>query len=282
MIHLKSQAKQTEYRSIITGFRRRTINNLRQKYDVNIQLSNSQTPSSAVVPTPSVLPVDTTEQHDDQQAAPEENHSLSAETLNQTLEIEILITGYEDKTLACRDEIFKLAEEFDSTMEIDSFVDHLLVLEEDFLEDTSFKQQTGVQPQGELNFAQQLSAAQHQHQQQEVPSSNNIHLIKPTKHNKQQQQRQAQFQVKNAPWGANEQNGFKDEQQQKGKYSRQRNGHKNSPRKGSSTPHPGYLGKILSVTVSFTPVVLLRFTLIIHDMITVYNRTVLSLEKTDL
>ncbi|MCY7362714.1 MAG: hypothetical protein LH629_11715 [Ignavibacteria bacterium] len=67
---------------------------------------------------------------------------------------------------------------------IDSCINHLLVLEEDFLEDSSFKQQTGVQPQGELNFAQQLLTAQHQHHQQEVPSSNNIHLIKPTKKRK--------------------------------------------------------------------------------------------------
>jgi rRNA processing protein Krr1/Pno1 len=302
-----------EYRSLLIGFHRRTINNLRQKYDVNIQLSNSQTPSSAVVPTPSVLPVDTTEQHDDQQAAPEENHSLAAETLNQTLDIEILITGYEDKALACRDEIFKLIKEFDSTItmeieidrrihariigsggqklqqimkeydvevkfptanqsdkvhvigtnqeKIDSCIDHLLVLEEDFLEDTSFKQQTNVQPSGELNFAQQLLTAQHQHQQQEVPSSNNIHLIKPTKNNKQQQ-RQAPFQVKNAPWGANEQNGYEDEQQKKGNHSRQRNGHKNSPRKGSSAPNPGDLGKILSMIICSPPEICMSVQLI--------------------
>ena len=42
-----------EYRSIIIGARRRTINQLKQKYDVNIQISNSSTPPSAVVPTPS-------------------------------------------------------------------------------------------------------------------------------------------------------------------------------------------------------------------------------------
>ena len=114
----------SEYRSLITGFRRRTLNNLKQKHDVNIQISNSQTPSSAVVPTPSSTnDTPTTTQHDDQQATPQENHSLSTET-NQTNDTEILITGYENKALACRDEILKLIQEFESTITMEIEIDH--------------------------------------------------------------------------------------------------------------------------------------------------------------
>jgi hypothetical protein len=116
----------SEYRSLIIGFRRRILNNLKQKYDVNIQISNSQTPSSAVVPTPSLsndTPQQQQQQPDDQQATPQENHSLSTET-NQTTDIEILITGYEDKALACRDEILKLIQEFESTITMEIDIDH--------------------------------------------------------------------------------------------------------------------------------------------------------------
>ena len=116
-----------EFRSIIIGSRRRTINNLKQKYDVNIQISNSATPSSAVVPTPTPTPSnDTTQQQqqDDQQAAPlDENHTLSTESSVLT-DLEIVIIGYEAKALACRDEILKLIEEFESTITMEIEIDH--------------------------------------------------------------------------------------------------------------------------------------------------------------
>ncbi|CAF5188025.1 unnamed protein product, partial [Rotaria sp. Silwood1] len=57
----------SQYRSLIIGPRRRTINNLKQKYDVNIQILNNQQPTSAVVPTPNLL---NDINHDDQQTLP--------------------------------------------------------------------------------------------------------------------------------------------------------------------------------------------------------------------
>jgi len=282
-----------EYRSLITGYRRRTINHLKQKYDVNIQISNSQTPPSAVVPTPSTGN-DTTQQHDDQQAIPQENHSLSTESTSH--DVEILITGYENQALTCRDEILKLIQEFESTItmeididhrihariigtggqklqqimkeydveikfptnnnqsdkvhvigtnqeKIDTCIDHLLILEEDYLQDISFKQQTNLPIQGESTFGQQLANAQHQNRQQEVPSSNNGVGSKATaaKNNNNKQARQAPFKVKNAPWTPTEQNGFDNEQK------RMNNGHKKSPRKGSNAPNKDDLGKILDL-----------------------------------
>jgi hypothetical protein len=275
-----------EYRSLITGFRRRTINNLKQKYDVNIQISNSQTPPSAVVPTPSTGN-DTTQQHDDQQAIPQENHSLSTESTSH--DVEILITGYENQALSCRDEILKLIQEFESTItmeididhrihariigtggqklqqimkeydveikfptnnnrsdkvhvigtnqeKIDTCIDHLLILEEDYLQDVSFKQQT--------NVPQQLANAQHQTRQQEVPSSNNGVGSKATAaKNNNKQARQAPFKVKNAPWTPTEQNGFDNEQK------RMNNGHKKSTKKGSNAPNQDDLSKILDLDV---------------------------------
>ncbi|CAF3947051.1 unnamed protein product [Adineta steineri] len=276
-----------EYRSLINGFRRRTYNNLKQKYDVNIQISNSQVPSSAVVPTPiTTNAIDTTQPHDDQQAIPQENHNLSTEL--PTNDIEILIIGYENKALACRDEILKLIQDFESTItmeieidhrihariigtggqklqqmmkdyevevkfpsnnqsnkvhvigtsqeKIDACIDHLLILEEDFLQDLPYNKQNGLQAQGELKLGQQLLNTQ---QQQEVPSSNNLTNIQSTKKpNNNKQQRQAPFKVKNAPWTSGEQNGYENEQQ-----GTMRNGHKKSSKKGSNAPNKDDLGE---------------------------------------
>jgi hypothetical protein len=279
-----------EYRSLIIGIRRRKLNHLKQKYDVNIQISNSQTtPSSAVVPTPNDIIQQQQQQHDDHQQTPqEENHALSTESsssLNQIHDVEILITGYEKNAFACRDEILKLIQDFESTItmeididhrihariigtggqklqqimkeydveikfptnnksdkvhvigtsqeKIDACIDHLLILEEDFLQDISYKQQSNSQTQADLTFNQQLSNTQHQ--QQEVPSSNNLTIVKPTKNNNKQQ-KQASFQVKNAPWTSSEQNGFENQQE------KMKNGHNKSPRKGSNAPNTNDLG----------------------------------------
>ncbi|CAF4455288.1 unnamed protein product, partial [Rotaria magnacalcarata] len=42
----------SEFRSLIIGNRWRRINDLKQKYDVNIQILNNQVPPPAVVPVP--------------------------------------------------------------------------------------------------------------------------------------------------------------------------------------------------------------------------------------
>jgi hypothetical protein len=272
-----------EYRSLIFGFRGKTIGNFRQKYDVKIDISNNQIPASAVVPTPSTSNdnENPTEQQDDQQATPQENLPLPSETsaTNQLSDVEIIITGYEDKALACRDEILQLIKDFQAkiTMEIeidprihariigtggsklqqimkdysveikfpannrtdkvhvigldqekiDACIDHLLILEEDYLQDLPYRPTANTQNQNELTLGQQLSNTQQQ--QQEVPTVNNI---KPTRNeNQTKPKRQAPFQVKNAPW-TNE-NEYENEQQQKNS-SRQRNGHDNLPKKSTT------------------------------------------------
>jgi rRNA processing protein Krr1/Pno1 len=272
-----------EYRSLIYGFRGKTMNYLRQKYDVKIDVSNNQVPSSAVVPTPSTSTEDEnpTEQQDDQQATPQENLSLPSETsnTNQLSDVEIVLTGYEDKALACRDEILQLIKDFEAkiTMEIeidprihariigsggsklqqimkeyqvdikfqtdkvhvigldqnkiDACIDHLLVLEEDFLQDLPHRPVINTQNSNEGTHGQQLTNTQ----QQEVPIVTNVKI------NKNKPTRQAPFQVKNAPWTNG--NEYENEYQKKNS-SRQRNGHDNSPKK-STAPNLNDLGKIL-------------------------------------
>jgi rRNA processing protein Krr1/Pno1 len=299
-----------EYRSLIFGFRGKTIGNFRQKYDVKIDISNNQIPSSAVVPTPSTSNdnENPTEQQDDQQATPQENLPLPSETsaTNQLSDVEIIITGYEDKALACRDEILQLIKDFQAkiTMEIeidprihariigtggsklqqimkdysveikfpannrtdkvhvigldqekiDACIDHLLILEEDYLQDLPYRPTANTQNQNELTLGQQLSNTQQQ--QQEVPTVNNV---KPTRNeNQTKPKRQAPFQVKNAPW-TNE-NEYENEQQQKNS-SRQRNGHDNLPKKSTSiAPNLNDLGEYpsfsngLPITTDDSPV----------------------------
>jgi predicted PilT family ATPase len=274
-----------EFRSIIIGPRRRKLNQLKQKYDVNIQISNSSTPSSAVVPTPTSSSNDTKQQHDDQQAASlEENHTLSTESSSLN-DVEIVITGYETKALACRDEILKLIKEFESTItmeididhrihariigsggsklqqimkeyeveikfpsnnqsdkvhvigtnqeKIDACIDHLLILEEDFTQDLPYSKKNNSPIQSDSSHGQQLLNTQHR--QQEVPSSNHLAVVKPTKTNNKQH-RQAPFQVKNAPWTSAEPNGYENQQ------GKMRNGHHKSPKKGSNAPNRNDLG----------------------------------------
>jgi rRNA processing protein Krr1/Pno1 len=282
-----------EYRSLILGFRKKTINNLRQKYDVKIDVTNNQIPSSAVVPTPSVSNDNdnTTEEHDDQQATPQEDLPLPSETLNtnQLSDIEIIITGYEDKALACQEEILQLIKDFQAkiTMEIeidprihariigsggsklqqimkeynveikfqannqsgkvhvigldqdkiDACIDHLLLLEEDYLQDLPYRPSTNIQNSNESILGQQLLNTQQQQQQQEVPTVNKIKSTRNENKNKQ-----APFQVKNAPWTNG--NEHENEYQQKNS-SRQRNGHENSPKKSTSiAPNLNDLGTI--------------------------------------
>ncbi|CAF4482939.1 unnamed protein product [Rotaria sp. Silwood2] len=278
----------SEYRSLIIGPRRRTINDLKQKYNVNIQILNNQQPTTAVVPTPT-LSNDTN--HDDQQALPIENSSLTNETISN--DIEILIIGYEDKALKCRDEILKLIQDFKSTItmeididhrihariigtggqklqqimkdhnvdikfpsnnqsnkvhvigtnqdNIDACIDHLLILEEDFLQDLPYKKQ--IQNESSTS-GQQLSNVQHR--QQEVPSASalasNSNMNKSTKNNN----KQAAFKVKNAPWASNEQNGFENQQE------KIRNERKNSPKKGQFAPSKDDLGEYPSFSNGLT------------------------------
>ncbi|CAF1554582.1 unnamed protein product [Adineta ricciae] len=273
-----------EYRSLLFGVRGKTINSLRQKYDVKIDVSSNQPPASAVVPTPSTTDHDNTnnadDQHDDQQATPQENLSLPSEAnnLNPLADIEVVITGYEDKALACRDEILQLIKDFESkiTMEIDidprihariigsggqklqqimkdysveirfqannktdkvhvtgldqdkidACIDHLLMLEEDYVQDLPHRA-TGTQNQSDFTLGQTLANTQ------EVPSASNS---KPARNEKKQ--RQAPFQVKNAPWTNGDHH--ENEHQQKN-ASRQRNGHDASPKK--SAPNRDDLGE---------------------------------------
>jgi polyribonucleotide nucleotidyltransferase len=272
-----------EYRSIIIGARRRTINQLKQKYDVNIQISNGSTPPSAVVPTPSSTTTSNDTKHDDQQAASlDENHTVSSESSSATNDVEIVITGYEAKALACRDEMLKVVKDFESTItmeieidrrihariigsggsklqqimkdygveikfpsnnqsnkvhvigtdqeKIDACIDHLLILEEDFTQDLPYNKQSNVQTQPDSMFGQHLSNTQNR--QQEVPSTNNLAVAKPTKPNTKQP-RQASFQVKNAPWTSAEPNGYE---------GKMKNGHHKSPRKGSNAPNRNDFG----------------------------------------
>lgn len=273
------------FRSLIIGFRRRTINSLREKHDVNIQIANSPTPSSAVVPTPASA-TDANQQHDDLQAAPlEENPNPSTESTPAS-DVEIIITGYEAKALACRDEIMKLITDFESTItmeididhrihariigsggsklqqimkehgveikfpsnnqsdkvhvigtdqeKIDACIDHLLILEEDFIQDLPFSKQNHTQSSSASDSTLTQPSSNAQHRQQEVPSSNNRSTNKSGKPNTNKSQRQAPFQVKNAPWTAEDQNGHD---------GRLKNGHSKSPRKGVNAPNRNDPGK---------------------------------------
>jgi transcription antitermination factor NusA-like protein len=283
-----------EYRSLVFGFRGKTLSNLRQKYDVKIDISNNnQTVSSAVVPAQQTTSSSSndndnqTDEHDDQQATPQENLPLPSETsnTNQLSDIEIVITGYEDKALSCRDEILQLIKEFESkiTMEIeidprihariigsggsklqqimkefnveikfqannqadkvhvigldqdkiDACIDHLLILEEDYLQDLPYRPLTTTQNSTELTLGQQLSNTQ------EVPTNNNNNNPNTKSNrndNKNKQGRQAPFQVKNAPWTNG--NEYENEYQQKNSL-RKSNGHDNSPKKSTTiVPNP--------------------------------------------
>ena len=279
-----------EYRSLIIGNRRRTLNTLKQKHDVNILIANSVGPSSAVVPTPSASTEQDEQpaavQPDDQQATPQEPSALSAEALPVT-DVEVSIIGHESSTLACRDEIFKLIEEFESkiTMEIeidhrihariigsggsklqqlmkdhgveiqfpsnnrsdkvhvigvkqeniDACIDHLLILEDDYLQDMPASKQ---QQQSQSQASAESSAGQYP--QQEVPSSNKMSLMKAAKVTKQQ--KQAPFKVKNAPWTA-------EDEQQSMNPAEQRNGyHHKSPKKPTAAPHPHDLGEYPTIS----------------------------------
>ncbi|CAF3361315.1 unnamed protein product [Rotaria socialis] len=269
----------SEFRSIIIGNRRRRINDLKQKYDVNIQILNNQVPPSAVVPVPPPM-TNGEQQHDDQQAIPVDNPSLTTESTSS--EVEVLIRGYEDKALKCRDEILKLIGDFQSTItmemdidhrvhariigtggqklqqivkeynvdikfpsdnrsnkvhvigtnqeNIDACIDHLSILEEDFLEDLPYKNKT----QNDTRSGQQSSNVQQR--QQEVPSANNSNTNKSTKNN----DKQTAFKVKNAPWAASEHNGYEDQQETVVKERR------NSSRKGHRTPNKDDLGEFPS------------------------------------
>ena len=284
-----------EYRGLVFGNRRRALNDLKEKYNVNFQISDSQVPPSAVVPTPSAT-TETDEagqqQQDDQQAIPHDQTAVSTETSGST-DVEIVIIGYEDRALACRDEILRLVEEFESkiTMEIDidhrihariigsggqklqqlmkdyevyikfpannksdqvhvtglnqekidSCIDHLLILEEDFLQDLPQRQASSGRALGDAGASQ--------YPQQEVPSSNKFHITKSAKLNKEV--KQAPFKVKNAPWTADEPNGIDYEEHHNNNNnehsSRQRNGHRHhqhqSPKKTSTAPNPVDKGK---------------------------------------
>jgi len=220
-------------RSLIFGPRQRTLINLQQKYEVNIQIGRGQTPP--------------TESTDENQPDTSANN------------VEVTIVGYEDKAKACRDEILRLIKDFESTItmeididhrihariigsggsklqqiqkdygvevkfpsnnrsdqvhvigkdqeKIDACIDHLLILEEDFLQDLPYSKQT------ELPISQ------------EVSSSNNSVTIKPTtKTNKQH--KQEPFRVRNAPWTSNDENAYQ-----------MKNGHQKSPRKAANAPN---------------------------------------------
>jgi hypothetical protein len=114
---------------------------------------------------------------------------------------------------------------------IDACIDHLLVLEEDFLQDLPHRPVINTQNSNEGTHGQQLTNTQ----QQEVPIVTNVKI------NKNKPTRQAPFQVKNAPWTNG--NEYENEYQKKNS-SRQRNGHDNSPKK-STAPNLNDLGKIL-------------------------------------
>ena len=285
-----------EYRSLIFGIRGRTINSLRQKHDVKIDVTNNQAPSTAIVPAPTTANEEDNqpagEQLDDQQATPQENVILPSETNNSTAaasDVEIVITGHEEQALACRDDILQSIKEFEAkiTMEIeidsrvhariigsggqklqqlmkdysveirfqannqsdkvhvigleqekiDACIDQLLVLEEDYLQDLPYRPSGNAPNASESTLGQQVSNVQ----QQEVPSTNTVRAPKNENHyNKNKQQRQAPFQVKNAPWT----NGNENETDPQQKHSRQRNGHENSPRKATPlAPSRDDLGK---------------------------------------
>ena len=245
-----------EYRALILGARGKKINSLRQKYDVRIEVTHNATPSTAIVPTPAATqPDEETSTSDDQQAISEDNLVLPSETnpSNALNDVEVVITGYEDKALACRDEILELIKEYEAkiTMEIDidprihariigssghklqqimkdynveikfqannqsdkvhvigleqdkidACIDHLLVLEEEFLQDLPYRPSA--------NATQSTT---------EYPLGQSASHVQP-------------FQVKNAPWTNG--NGNENEHYQQTKHSRQRNGHDNSPKKAA-------------------------------------------------
>jgi hypothetical protein len=120
---------------------------------------------------------------------------------------------------------------------IDACIDHLLLLEEDYLQDLPYRPSTNIQNSNESILGQQLLNTQQQQQQQEVPTVNKIKSTRNENKNKQ-----APFQVKNAPWTNG--NEHENEYQQKNS-SRQRNGHENSPKKSTSiAPNLNDLGTI--------------------------------------
>ncbi|CAF3329186.1 unnamed protein product [Rotaria socialis] len=291
-----------QYRSLIFGFRGKTISNLRQKHDVRIDVSNNQ-PATAVPTSADNEDENNKEeqveqqQKDDQQTTSQEDTSVSNDT-NDSSDIEIVVTGYEDKIGACRDDILQLIKDFEAkiTMEveidprihsriigsgglklqqitkeyeveikfqahnqpdkvhvigldqdkIDACIDHLLLLEEDFLQDLPYRA-PNVKIQNESSGQQSTNTQQQQQQQQqqqETPAVSNVKVINRNK--KQNQQQQAPFQVKNAPWTNGKEHG---NEHQSSDHSRQRNGHDNSTKISTSmAPKLDDLGEYPSIS----------------------------------
>ncbi|CAF5153168.1 unnamed protein product, partial [Rotaria magnacalcarata] len=123
---------------------------------------------------------------------------------------------------------------------IDACIDHLLLLEEDFLQDLPHRA-PNVKLQNESS-GQQSTNTQQQQQQQETPTVSNVKVVNKNKKQYQQQQQQAPFQVKNAPWTNGKEPG---NEHQSSDHSRQRNGHDNSTKISTSmAPKLDDLGKM--------------------------------------
>lgn len=208
-----------ENRSLIIN-RRNPLNALKQKYDVNIQLANVNNQGATIT--------DVEKSNDEQETIPNENPSAASG------ELEIIITGYENNAIKCRDEILKRIDDFESTItmeiaidhtvhariigsggqklqqimkeynvnikfpsnsqsdkvhvigkdqeHIDACIDHLLILEEDFLQDVPYKKETQNGPKPK----QRSSGIQFT--QPDALSNNDLNTNEPSKRNKQQKQ----------------------------------------------------------------------------------------------
>ena len=266
----------SDYRQLILGHRRTNITNLKKQYEVQILIGDHTTPPSAVVPTPSTSNDHEENKEEPPQAIPHDHHvdeeqATAESNHNQNhQDLKLIIKGYEDRAVACRDAILRLIEEFQSkitmAIEIDRRVHARIIgsgghklqqLMKEF--DVEIKFPTvksdqvyvsGLNQQKiddcidrllilEEDFLQDLpikhpdSNKLSQYQQQEVPSSNKVANSKSNNKNT----KQAPFKVKNAPWTSSEHD------EDNGEHQGKRNGHPHSPTKVVRAPNPSDLGK---------------------------------------
>ncbi|CAF0851685.1 unnamed protein product [Didymodactylos carnosus] len=206
-----------EYRSLIIGQRGRTVNGLRTKYDVNIRVPQNDVQPEGENNSENDVVIQGNE--DKINACRDEIMTIIKDAESKiTMSIDIdprvhaRIIGTGGSKLQQIQKDYNVDIRFSQSNnatvyisgkdqdKIDECIDHLLVLEEDYVGDIPFRQTSSIQQQGEMTFSHQLLEQQHQHPQQADQAATNAITFIGAK--KQKRQKQAPFKVKNAPWGS--------------------------------------------------------------------------------
>ncbi|CAF0777930.1 unnamed protein product [Didymodactylos carnosus] len=213
-----------EHRSLIIGPRGRTVNNLRTKYDVNIKVPQNDDQSEENKGENDVIiqgnEDKVNECRDEILAIIKDVESKITMAIEIDPRIHARIIGTGGSKLQQIQKDYNVDIRFSQSNssnvyvsgkdqdKIDACIDHLLVLEEDFLQDMPHRQTSNIQQQGEMTF-------QHQLLEQQQPDQVTANAITFVGAKKQKQQKQTSFKVKNAPWGSSsndENNNNNDEQ----------------------------------------------------------------------